>query len=127
MNIKEKFSNLPINVFGFSFSVFYCKNDNDFWYEIFATKNEKDYYVCKLDYEKTYQGIKAFLIKDLANELKEKYKNISVKAFKSSIKFNNKLFHWKKQKTNNDFIAIYDLKLEITQYVVDLEKNILVA
>ena len=127
MNIKEKFSNLPINVFGFSFSIFYCKNDNDFWYEIFATKNEKDYYVCKLDYEKTYQGIKAFLIKDLANELKEKYKNISVKAFKSSIKFNNKLFHWKKQKTNNDFIAIYDLKLEITQYVVDLEKNILVA
>ena len=128
MNIKEKFSNLPINVFDYKFSVFYVKNDNTFWYEIFATKNDKDYYVCKLDYAKTTQCIKSFLLKDLANDLKLKYTKLNIKVFKSSIKLNDKLFHWKKQKENNDFTAIYDLKIEIIQYVIELQKkNILVA
>ena len=128
MEIKEKFSNLPIDVLGFEFNVFYVKNDNTFWYEVVATKDAEEYYVCKLDYDKTYQGIKTFLIKALANDLKAKYKGFNIKSFKSSIKLNDKLFTWKKQKENNDYIAIYDLKLEIVQYIVDLkEKNVLVA
>ena len=36
MNIKEKFTNLPIDVFGYNFNVYYVKNDNTFWYEIIA-------------------------------------------------------------------------------------------
>ena len=128
MNIKEKFSNLPINVFGYNFSVYYIKDNNTFWYEIIAHKNDVDYYVCKLDYIKTYQGIKTFLLKDLANDLKTKYTKLNVKVFKNSIKVNDKLFHWKKQKENNDFTPIYDLKIEIIQHIIDLEqKNILVA
>ena len=128
MNIKEKFSNLPISIFGYNFSVYYIKDNNTFWYEIIANKNDVDYYVCKLDYIKTYQGIKTFLLKDLANDLKTKYTKLNVKVFKNSIKVNDKLFHWKKQKENNDFTPIYDLKIEIIQHIIDLEqKNILVA
>ena len=128
MNIKEKFSNLPISVFDYKFSVFYVKNDNTFWYEIVATKNDKDYFVGKLDYAKTNQYIKSFLLKDLANDLKLKYTKLNIKVFKNSIKLNDKLFSWKKQKENNDFTAAYDLKIEIIQYVIELqEKNVLVA
>ena len=128
MNIKEKFSSLPISVFGFEFNVYYVKNNNTFWYEIIATRDDEDYFVCKLDYIKTYQGIKTFLIRDLARDLKAKYKRLNIKVFKSSIKLNDKLFTWKKQKENNDFTVIYDLKLEIIQYIINLqEQNILVA
>ena len=126
MNIKEKFSNLPINIFGYSFNVYYVKNDNNFWYEIIAIKDDKEYYVCKLDYAKTYQGIKSFLLKDVANDLKEKYKSLSIKVYKNSIKLNSKLFHWKKQ--DNSFRPIYDLKVELIQYIIELEnQNILVV
>ena len=128
MKIKEKFSTLPIKVFDFDFSVFYVKNDNDFWYEIIATKDDKEYYVCKLDYEKTYQGIRTFLLKDTSARLKEKYKNLNIKTFKNSIKINDKLFSLKKPKQDNSFSAIYDLKVEMIQYIEELqEKNILVA
>ena len=92
MNIKEKFSNLPIDVFGYSFSIYYLKNDNTFWYEIIANKNDKEYFVCKLDYAKTNQGIRAFLLKDVANDLKEKYKHLDIKAFKVSIKLNEYVY-----------------------------------
>ena len=128
MKIKEKFSTLPIKVFGFDFSVFYVKNDNDFWYEIIATKDNKDYYVCKLDYSKTSQGIRTFLLKDTSARLKEKYKNLNIKTFKNSIKINDKLFSLRKPKQDNNFSAIYDLKVEMIQYIEELkEKNILVA
>ena len=132
MNIKEKFTNLPIDVFGYSFSIYYLKNDNKFWYEIIANKDDKEYYVCKLDYAKTNQGIKTFLLKDVANDLKQKYTSFNFKVLKSGIKLNDKIFHWKKQKPSNDFsndfIEIYDLKIEIIQYIANLqEQNILVA
>ena len=132
MNIKEKFSSLPIEVFGYNFNVYYVKNDNTFWYEIIANKDDKEYYVCKLDYAKTNQGIKTFLLKDVANDLKQKYTSFNFKVLKSGIKLNDKIFHWKKQKSSNDFsndfIEIYDLKIEIIQYIANLqEQNILVA
>ena len=128
MEIKEKFSTLPISVFGFDFNVYYVQDNNTFRYDIIATRDDEEYYVCKLDYIKTYQGIKTFLIKDLARDLKAKYKRLNIKVFKSSIKLNDKLFTWKKQKENNDFTGVYDLKLEIIQYVIDLqEQNIIVA
>ena len=119
MNIKEKFTNLPIEVFGYNFNVYYVKDD-------------KEYYVCKLDYAKTNQGIKTFLLKDVANDLKQKYTSFNFKVLKSGIKLNDKIFHWKKQKSSNDFsndfIEIYDLKIEIIQYIANLqEQNILVA
>ena len=128
MNIKEKISNLPINIFGYSFYVYHVKNNNDYWYEIIAIKDDKEYYVCKLDYSNTYKGIKTFLLKDVANDLQQKYKRLNFKVFKSSIKVNDKLFTWKKQKQDNNFYGIYDVKVEIIQYIVDLqEQNILVA
>ena len=76
MNIKEKISNLPINIFGYSFYVYHVKNNNDYWYEIIAIKDDKEYYVCKLDYSNTYKGIKTFLLKDVANDLQQKYKRL---------------------------------------------------
>ena len=128
MNIKYKFSNLPISIFGFHFDVYYVKNDNTFWYEILASKDDKEYFVCKLDYAKTYEGIRTFLLKDLANDLKTKYKHLDVKVFKKSIKLNDKLFTLKKPKSNNDFSAIYDLEVDVYQYIVGLKgKNVLVA
>ena len=128
MNIKEKFTNLPIDVFGYSFSIYYLKNDNKFWYEIIANKDDKEYYVCKLDYSKTHKGIRTFLLKEIANDLKEKYKHLDIKAFKVSIKLNGKLFHLKKQKANDDFDAIYDIKMDLIQYIMALkEQNVLVA
>ena len=128
MEIKEKFSTLPISVFGFDFNVYYVQDNNTFRYDIIATRDDEEYFVCKLDYGKTYQGIKTFLIRDLARDLKAKYKRLNIKVFKSSIKLNDKLFTWKKQKENNDFTGVYDLKLEIIQYIINLEEqNILVA
>ena len=128
MKIREKFSNLQISIFGYSFSVYYVKDDNTFWYDIVATKDDKEYYVCKLDYDNTFKGIRVFLLNDIANELKEKYKSLNVKVFKNSIKINDKLFTLKKQKTNNDLSTIYDLKIDLTQYIAELkQKNVLVA
>ena len=128
MEIKEKFTNLPINIFGYNFYVYYVKNDNTFWYEIIATKDDKEYFVCKLDYSKTYKGIRKFLLNDIAKEIKEKYKCLDVKVFKNSIKLNDKLFTLKKQKENNDLSNVYDMKIEMIQYIIGLkEKNVLVA
>ena len=128
MNIKEKFSNLPINTFNYNFYVYKVINNNTFWYEIIASKDDKEYYVCKLDYAKTYQGIKIFLLKDIANYLKLKYKSLNIKVFKNSIKVNDKLFKLRKTKENNSFYNLYDLKIELIQYIVGLkEKNVLVA
>ena len=127
MIIKEKFTSLPIDIFGYDFNVYYVRNDNTFWYEVIANKNDKEYYVCKFEYGKTYQGIKTFLLKDVANDLKEKYKRLNFKVFKNSIKVNDKLFCWKKQKQDKSFYPIYDLKVEIIQHIIDLKnKNILV-
>ena len=126
--IKEKFSSLPIHILGYSFYVYYVKNDNTFWYEIIALKDDKEYYVCKLDYSKTFKGIRSFLLKEIAKDLKEKYKHLNVKVFKVSIKLNDKLFHLKKQKANNDLSAIYDLNIDLIQYIAELkEKKLLVA
>ena len=128
MIIKEKFTSLPIDIFGYSFSIYHVQNDNTFWYEVIANKNDKEYYVCKFEYGKTYQGIRTFLLKEIANDLKAKYKHVDIKAFKVSIKLNDKLFHLKRQKANDDFDAIYDLKIELIQHIVELqEKNVLVA
>ena len=128
MNIKEKFSSLPICIFGYSFNVYYVKDNDTFWYEIIANKNDQDYFVCKLDYERTHQGIRTFLLNDIANDLKQKYTRINIKTFKKSIKLNDKLFTLKKQKSNNDFSAIYDIKIELIQHIIALqEKNVLVA
>ena len=127
MIIKEKFTSLPIDIFGYDFNVYYVRNDNTFWYEVIANKNDKEYFVCKFEYGKTYQGIKTFLLKDVANDLKEKYKRLNFKVFKNSIKVNDKLFCWKKQKQDKSFYPIYDLKAEIIQHIIDLKnKNILV-
>ena len=81
-----------------------------------------------MDYAKTHKGIRTFLLREIANDLKAKYKHIDIKAFKVSIKLNDKMFHLKKQKANDDFTAIYDLKIELIQYIIDMqEKNVLVA
>ena len=128
MNIKEKFSTLPINTFNYNFYVYKVINDNTFWYEIIASKDDKEYYVCKLDYAKTSQGIKSFLLKDISSYLKTKYTSLNIKTFKNSIKVNDKLFKSKNTKDDNSFNNLYDLKVEIIQYIVDLkEKNILLA
>ena len=122
MEIREKFSTLPIKVFSFDFSVFYVKNDNSFWYEIIASKDNKDFYVCKLDYEKTSQGIKTFLLNILATRLKEKYKNFNFKVLKSGIKLNDKIFHLKKEKPNLNNIEYYDLEQELKEYILILQE-----
>ena len=119
--IKEKYSSLYLKIFNYDFYVYKVINNNDIWYEIIALKDNKEYYVCKLDYAKTSQGIRTFLLKDLANELKQKYKDFTFKVFKNGIKVNDKVFRLKEQ------CFYYDLKLEIVQYLLDLkEKNILV-
>ena len=122
MEIREKFSTLPIKVFSFDFSVFYVKNDNKFWYEIIASQNDKDYYVCKLDYDKTSQGIKTFLLKVLATRLQEKYKNFTFKVLKNGIKLNDKIFHLKKEKPNLNNIEYYDLEQELKEYILILQQ-----
>ena len=120
MNIKEKFSSLPINIFGYGFSVYYVQNDNTFWYEVIADKDDKEYFVCKLDYDKTHQGIKTFLLREIAKDLKEKYKLLNVKVFKNSIKVNDKLFTLKRQKEDNSFSNVYDMKIELIQYIIEM-------
>ena len=122
MEIREKFSTLPTKVFSFDFNVFYVKNDNDFWYEIIATKDNKDYYVCKLDYEKTSQGIKTFLLKVLATRLKQKYTSFNFKVLKSGIKLNDKIFHLKKEKQNMGNIEYYELEQELKEYILILQQ-----
>ena len=121
MNIKEKFSKLSLNIFNYDFNVYKVINNNNVWYEIIALKDNKEYYVCKLDYNNTKQGIKTFLLKDIATSLKQRYTNINFKVLKNGIKVNDKIFRLKEQ------CFYYDLKLEIVQYIVDLkEKSILV-
>lgn len=121
MIFKEKFTKLSLNIFNYDFYVYKAIEDNNTWYEIIATKDNKDYFVCKLDYAKTSQGIRTFLLKDLAAELKQKYTSFNFKVLKNGIKVNDKVFRLKEQ------CFYYGLKLEITQYIVDLkEKNILV-
>lgn len=122
MEIREKFSTLPTKVFSFDFSVFYVKNDNGFWYEIIATKDNKDYYVCKLDYEKTSQGIKTFLLNVLATRLKQKYTSFNFKVLKSGIKLNDKIFHLKKEKQNMGNIEYYELEQELKEYILILQQ-----
>lgn len=119
--IRERFSTLPIKVFSFDFSVFYIKNDNSFWYEIFATKDNKEYYVCKLDYAKTNQGIRTFLLNFLATRLQEKYTSFNFKVLKSGIKLNDKIFHLKKEKPNMNNIEYYDLEQELKEYILTLQ------
>ena len=122
MNIKEKFSSIYLNIFNYEFYVYKVINDNNIWYEIIAIKDNKEYYVCKLDYDKTKQGIRTFLLKDIATQLKQKYKDFNFKVLKSGIKVNDKIFRLKEQ------CFYYDLKISIVQYIIDLqEKNVLVA
>ena len=121
MIFKEKYSSLSLKVFNYDFYVYKVIDNNNTWYEIIAIKDNKEYYVCKLDYAKTSQGIRTFLLKDLANELKQKYTHLNFKVLKNGIKVNDKIFRLKEQ------CFYYDLKLEIVQYIVDLkEQNILV-
>ena len=128
MNIKEKFTSLPLEIFDYNFNIYYVKNDNTFWYEIIATKDDKEYYVCKLDYSKTYQGIRTFLLKDTSTRLKQKYTSLNIKVFKNSIKINDKLFSLIKPSQENDFNNVYVLEGEVFQYVVELkEKKVSVA
>ena len=122
MEIREKFSTLPIKVFSFDFSVFYVKNDNGFWYEIIARKDNKDYFVCKLDYDKTYQDIKTFLLNVLAKRLKEKYTSFTFKVLKNGIKLNDKIFHLKKRKPNLNNIEYYDLEQKLKEYILVLQQ-----
>lgn len=123
MIFKEKFSKLSLKIFDYDFYVYKVINDNNnIWYEIIALKDNKEYYVCKLDYKKTNQGIRTFLLKDLANYLKQKYTSFNFKVLKSGIKVNDRIFRLKNQ------CFYYDLKLEIVQYIVDLkEQKVLVA
>ncbi len=121
MIFKEKFSSLSLNIFNYDFYVYKVINDNNIWYEIIAIKDNKEYYVCKLDYAKTSQGIRTFLLRDLVSYLKQRYTSFNFKVLKSGIKVNDKIFRLKEQ------CFYYELKLEIVQYIVDLkEKNILV-
>ena len=122
MNIKEKFSKLYLNIFNYDFYVYKVINDNNIWYEIIALKDDKEYYVCKLDYSKTKQGIRAFLLREIAKDLQSKYKDFNFKVLKSGIKVNDKIFRLKEQ------CFYYDLKISIIQYIAELqEKNLLVA
>ena len=121
MVFKEKYSSLSLNIFNYDFYVYKVINDNNVWYEIIAIKDNKEYYVCKLDYSNTKQGIKSFLLKDIATSLKQKYKDFTFKVLKNSIKVNDKIFRLKEQ------CFYYDLKIAIIQYIVDLkEQSILV-
>ena len=117
MIVKEKFSSLSLNIFNYEFYVYKVINDNNIWYEIIAIKDNKEYYVCKLDYEKTKQGIRTFLLKDIASYLKQKYTSFNFKVFKNGIKVNDKVFRLKEQ------CFYYDLKLDIVQYIEDLKNQ----
>ena len=120
MIFKEKFSNLSLNIFNYDFYVYKVINDNIIWYEIIALKDNKEYYVCKLDYEKTKQGIKTFLLKDIVSYLKQKYTNLNFKVLKSGIKVNDKIFRLKDS-------CYYNLKIEIIEYIVGLTQQKILA
>ena len=117
MIFKEKYSSLSLNIFNYDFNVYKVTNDNDVWYEIIAIKDNKEYYVCKLDYAKTKQGIQTFLLKDLTNYLKKRYTSFKFKVLKSGIKVNDKVFRLKEQ------CFYYGLKLDIVQYIEDLKNQ----
>ena len=121
MVIKEKFSSLSLNIFNYNFYVYKVMNDNNIWYEIIAIKDNKEYYVCKLDYAKTSQGIRTFLLKDLANYLKQRYTNLNFKVLKNGIKVNGKIFRLE------DGCRYYCLKLEIIEHIVNLTKQSILA
>ena len=120
MNIKEKFSSISLNIFNYDFYVYKVINDNDTWYEIIAIKDNKEYYVCKLDYNNTKQGIQTFLLKDLANYLKQRYIDINFKVLKTGIKVNNQIFRLKDS-------CYYSLKIDIIDYIVNLTKQRILA
>ena len=117
MIFKEKFSSLYLNIFNYDFNVYKVTNDNNVWYEIIAIKDNKEYYVCKLNYAETKQGIKTFLLKDLASYLKQRYTSFNFKVLKNGIKVNDKVFRLKEE------CFYYDLKLSIIEYIVDLTKQ----
>ena len=121
MIFKEKFSSLSLKIFNYNFNVYKVINDNNIWYEIIAIKDNKEYYVCKLDYAKTSQGIRTFLLKDLANYLKQRYTNLNFKVLKNGIKVNDKIFRLE------DGCRYYCLKLDIIEYIVDLTKQSILA
>ena len=121
MIFKEKYSSIPLKVFNYSFNVYKVINDNNIWYEIIAIKDNKEYYVCKLDYAKTSQGIRTFLLKDLTSFLQQRYTSFKFKVLKTGIKVNDKIFRLKEQ------CFYYDLKLEIIQYIVDLTQQKILA
>ena len=121
MVIKEKFSSLSLNIFNYNFYVYKVMNDNNIWYEIIAIKDNKEYYVCKLDYAKTSQGIRTFLLKDLANYLKQRYTNLNFKVLKNGIKVNDKIFRLE------DGCRYHCLKLEIIEHIVNLTKQSILA
>ena len=121
MIFKEKYSSIPLKVFNYSFNVYKVINDNNIWYEIIAIKDNKEYYVCKLDYAKTSQGIRTFLLKDLTSYLQQRYTSFKFKVLKTGIKVNDKIFRLKEQ------CFYYDLKLEIIQYIVDLTQQKILA
>ena len=119
--VKEKFTKLSLNIFNYEFYVYKVINENSVWYEIIAIKDNKDYFVCKLDYAKTYQGIKTFLLKDLTNYLKQRYTSFKFKVLKNGIKVNNKLFRLKEE------CFYYALKLDIIEYIVESTKQKVLA
>ena len=121
--VRKKISTLAYTCFSFLFEVIYCKTiDNNFWYEIIAKRDNKAYYVCKLDYDKTYQGIKTFLLNDLATRLKQEYTSFNFKVLKSGIKLNDNIFHLKQQKSNMSNIEYYDLECNLKEHILDLQQ-----
>ena len=121
--VRKKISTLAYTCFSFLFEVIYCKTiDNNFWYEIIAKRDNKAYYVCKLDYDKTYQGIKTFLLNDLATRLKQEYTSFNFKVLKSGIKLNDNIFHLKQQKSNMSNIEYYDLERNLKEHILDLQQ-----
>ena len=117
MIFKEKFSSLSLKIFNYEFYVYKVINDNDIWYEIIAIKNNKEYYVCKLDYNNTKQGIRTFLLKDLATRLKQEYTSFKFKVLKSGIKLNDKIFRLKEQ------CFYYELQYQLLDYISYLKEN----
>ena len=117
MIFKEKFTKLSLNIFNYNFYVYKVIQDNNVWYEIIAIKDDKEYYVCKLNYAETKQGIKTFLLKDLASYLKQRYTSFKFKVLKNGIKVNDKIFRLKEE------CFYYALKLDIIEYIVNLTRQ----
>ena len=121
MIYKEKFTKLSLNIFNYDFYVYKVINENSVWYEIIAIKNNKEYYVCKLNYAETKQGIKAFLLKDLTNYLKQRYTSFKFKVLKNGIKVSDKIFRLKEE------CFYYALKIDIIEYIVELTRQSILA